>query len=251
MMDVINRRLYGRNLVQRYAGLHELTPAERTVVERYRADCADRRVLELGCGAGRLADRLISLTSTYQGVDISPHMIAHCQAHFPGVRFAVGDMRQLDMAPASIDTVFAVANLIDAVDHDDRLRVLAGIHAVLVPGGLFVFSTHNRRWREAGSGPRLDLAQGRVIRQLRDYAVARRNRERILPYVRATQEYALLNDAGHSYSLLHYYIDRTAQARQLEAAGFRLLEVIDEHGATLAEGDDARDSSSLTYVARR
>jgi SAM-dependent methyltransferase len=251
VMDVINRRLYARNLLPRYLTHNDVTPAERVVLERYRSDCADAHVLELGCGAGRLAAPLVALTSHYEGVDISPHMIAHCRARFPTARFAVADMRQLDLAPTSVATVFAIANLIDAVDHADRLRVLAAIYDALAPGGLFVFSTHNRHWREAGAGPRLELGGGHVIRQLRDFAVSWWNRERILPFERATSEYALLNDSGHSYSVLHYYIDRAAQARQLDVAGFRLLETIDEHGATLRDGDDARDSSSLMYVARR
>ena len=36
-------------------------------------------------------------------------------------------------------------------------------------------------------------------------------------------DYAVLNDCGHNYSVLHYYITREAQARQLAAAGFDLI----------------------------
>ena len=58
-------------------------------------------------------------------------------------------------ADQSLETVLAVSNLIDAVCHEDRLRVLAEIRRVLTNHGLLVFSSHNRRYVQAGSGPKL------------------------------------------------------------------------------------------------
>jgi SAM-dependent methyltransferase len=248
--DAINGRLYARNLVPQYVRHEGLEPAEAQVLGRYRTDCANRRVLDLGCGTGRLAGALLDLTPHYVGLDISPHMIRHCEAHFPTARFMSGDMRKLDLPDASVDTVFAIANLLDAVSHDDRMRVLAGVRRVLVPGGLFVFSSHNRRWSDAGTGPRLEPG-GRLIGRLRRLAIAWLNRSRIRRFERATDEYALYNDAGHNYSVLHYYIDRGTQARQLAAAGFTLVEILDVSGTTIRAWDDDSPSSSLLYLARR
>ena len=253
--DVINGKLYARNLVARYRPHRALLPVETVVLERYRTACANRRILDLGCGTGRLAAHLLDLTPHYIGVDLSPYMIEHCRSTLPTTgRFAIGDMRALDLVDGSVDVVFAIANLIDAVSHRDRLRVLAELRRVLAPGGTLVFSSHNRRWIYAGTGPRLERA-GNPLAQLRhlgEFLVARLNHQRIRRYEHATDEYALYNDSAHNYSLLHYYIDRETQARQLECAGFALQEVFDdERGTALDEDDDARDDASLLYVARR
>ena len=86
--DEVNSRLYRRaDLVQFYASPH-LTPPEVTAFVRYKADIHERRILDLGCGAGRLATFLRPLTDHYVGADVSPHMVAYCRRTFPGMRFA-------------------------------------------------------------------------------------------------------------------------------------------------------------------
>ncbi len=253
VQDAINGKLYARNLVPRYQRHRALLPVEAIVLERYRTACSGRRILDLGCGTGRLAAPLLDVTPHYHGVDLSPHMIDHCRKHLRAGRFFVGDMRALDVRDRSVDVVFAIANLLDAVSHEDRLRVLAELHRVLAPSGLVVFSSHNRRWRHAGVGPRLDRTGNAVarLRQLGEFLVARVNHERIRRFECATDDYALYNDSAHDFALLHYYIARETQARQLDAAGFTLLETLDERGELLELGDDDRDSSSLLYIARR
>ena len=122
---------------------------------RYRDDIAGRRVLDLGCGAGRLAIYLRPLTDHYVGLDQSPHMIGYCRRNFPGLVFHVGDMRALTQFDAgSFAAVFAVFNLFDAVSHEDRLALLGEVHRVLSADGLLFFSAHNRTYQHATAGPR-------------------------------------------------------------------------------------------------
>src|SRR5215813_443918 len=145
--ELINTRLYQRDLVAQYAAKHALTAAEQCVLTRFQRDVFGRCVLDLGCGAGRLIPHLQPVVARYVGVDVSRHMIAHCRATYPGVEVIEADMRWLDgFRTGELDTVFAIANLIDAVDGVDRLCVFAEIHRVLAPRGLFVFSSHNLHW---------------------------------------------------------------------------------------------------------
>jgi SAM-dependent methyltransferase len=251
--DKINGRLYARpDLVRCYATTN-LNPPEAVALVRYHEDICHRRVLDLGCGAGRLAVYLRPLTDHYVGVDISPHMVAYCRQTFPGLRFVHGDMRSLqDFAAGSFDSVFGVFNLFDAASHDGRLRILAEVRRVLAPGGLLVFSSHNRNHAQATKGPRVHFQCNPLsqLRRVMEYLQARANHRRIKREQRFEQEYALVNDSAHNYALLHYYISREAQARQLTGVGFHLVESLDEWGRTLGVNDDDSDYSSIHYVAR-
>jgi len=250
--EAINCELYRRaDLVGEYVKV-ELHPPEAVALVRYRDDIQGRRVLDLGCGAGRLATYLRPLTNQYVGADISEHMLAYCRGHFPELKFQQADMRQLPFADGAFDCVFAVFNLFDAVSHEDRLRVLADVRRVLTPGGLLVFSAHNRNWKHAGSGPKLEFKLNPLsqLRCFADYFRSRSNHKRILREQRNETDYALMNDEGHNFAVLHYYIARDAQARQLNAAGFQLLECLDEKGETLHSGMDDSAFSSIHYIAR-
>jgi SAM-dependent methyltransferase len=251
----INRGVYAkRELVQQYAAKRMLYPAEAAVLKRYRDDVAERRVLELGCGAGRLAAHLRPLTAHCVGIDISPHMVEYCQKLLPDLTFAVGDMNELTEFPdAGFSTVFAIANLLDVVDHDDRLDVLRAIHRLLAPNGLFVFSSHNLNWSQMGEPPHLELSLRPLVlaRRVVDHARARYQRARHRHLEQHTRDYAVVTDSGHEYSVLHYYVGRQTQRRQLADLGFTLLDTLDPDGRLLSDTDDDRRWSSLMYVARR
>ena len=64
-------------------------------------------------------------------------------------------------------------------------------------------------------------------------------------------EYALLNDGGYDYACLHYYTGRSNMKVQLENAGLRLVEVFNNCGESLKEGQDDSSSPNLLYVAER
>ena len=76
------------------------------------------------------------------------------------------------------------------------------------------------------------------------------NRRRLRPLERGQPGYAIVNDSAHDYSILHYYISRDAQARQLRAR-LRLVEALDLEARPVEPARTPRDSSELHYVARR
>ncbi len=252
--DAINERLYRRaNLVSCYSST-KLYPSEATVLVRYREDLVNRRILDLGCGAGRLATFFRPHIDHYVGLDISPYMVTHCRRTFAGMEFVEGDMRDLSQFDAgSFDAIFAVSNLIDAVTHEDRLRVFQELRRVLANRGLLVFSSHNRNHVHAGDPPQLTFHRNpwTQLRSFADYIKATANHRRIRPLHRFESDYALLNDSGNNYNSLHYYVSREVATRQLDASGFEFIECLDELGRSLTRADDDRDCPSLLYVARR
>src|SRR3954453_3780733 len=137
-----------RLVIERYCRVDKLEPAERVIISRIGHEFADKRILDLGVGAGRTTPFLLDISKNYIGIDISPGMIAACQARYPMVSFAVGDVRDLSrFSVASFDFILFSNNGINCLDPAGRLRALAEIRRILAPAGVFLFSGRNRHYK--------------------------------------------------------------------------------------------------------
>jgi hypothetical protein len=96
----------------------------------------------------------------------------------------------------------------------------------------------------------LDRNPYRLLRGLVGFVVGALNHRRLARHVTLADDHAILNDDAHRWSLLHHYITRDAEDRELEATGFKLGDVWAVDGRPLSAGDDDSDSSELHYVAR-
>jgi SAM-dependent methyltransferase len=205
-------------------------------------------LLDLGVGAGRTVEPLRSfVTKNYIGVDFSPEMIAICRERFPSVDFRIGDARDLSMfSTGSFDVVFFSFNGIDYVDQAGRLAILAEVHRVLRPGGAFVFSSHNRDARP------VPLWRTRFVWFVFHLPWILAGNIRHIGFRRfetRTEEYEILNDEGHGYRMLTYYINSGKQMEQLKRAGFHGIEIFDTAGLHL-DGTTAGHSAWLCYLCR-
>ncbi|KAH8051746.1 methyltransferase domain-containing protein [Aureococcus anophagefferens] len=102
-------------------------------------DCAER-VVDVGCGTGEFTAALAELLpdAAVEGVDISPDMVARARRSFPRVAFAAADLAANGDAPSGP---------FDAATDDDAPlagpdAALAGVAALLAPGGLFLGGLH-------------------------------------------------------------------------------------------------------------
>jgi trans-aconitate 2-methyltransferase len=98
---------------------------------------APRRVVDLGCGPGNLTGLLAKRwpEADVLGVDSSPEMIERAQA--PGVRFAVGDLREwVSEESERADVLVSNATLQWVPDH---LELLPRLVERVNPGGWFAF----------------------------------------------------------------------------------------------------------------
>jgi SAM-dependent methyltransferase len=229
----------------------DLRPAETALLEHQR-EAIGGRVLELGCGAGRLTRHLVDVAREVHALDLSPAMIAHAERAVPGATFHLRDMTDLSLfEPESFDAVVASYSVLDVLDHDERGAQLDRLHRVIAPGGVLLLSTHNRGVLPLGgpgvrvTGPLVLAAD--VVRLPRRL----RNHRRLRHLERDESTYSIVNDVGHDYSLLHYYISRDDQERQLAEHGFELIECLDPDGRTVAPGDSAPAAHELHYAARR
>jgi ubiquinone/menaquinone biosynthesis C-methylase UbiE len=91
-----------------------------------------RRVVDVGCGEGRLDRDLKRLGYDVVGVDGSSTLVAAAREADPEGRYEVGDAAALPLPNASADVVTAFMSLQDVDDIDGAVREIA---RVLVAGG--------------------------------------------------------------------------------------------------------------------
>ncbi len=105
------------------------------------------RVLDLGCGIGRVAAAIAPDCDSVLGLDISPGMVAEAEARHRGVaglRFATIEGRNLaGLADGSFDLVLAVDVFPYLVQAGDAGPMLAEAARVLVPCGELVVLNHD------------------------------------------------------------------------------------------------------------
>jgi SAM-dependent methyltransferase len=94
------------------------------------------RVVDFGCGTGRLAEWLAGQGALVSGVDATPEMVDRARAAVPEANFQVIDGFDLPFETASEDAVISVYVLQYYVgDRDAMAELLAEFRRVLRPGG--------------------------------------------------------------------------------------------------------------------
>jgi 2-polyprenyl-6-hydroxyphenyl methylase/3-demethylubiquinone-9 3-methyltransferase len=136
------------------AMLHKLNPVRLTYIRaqidahwhvdaRERFALAGRTAIDVGCGAGLLAEPLARMGGQVTGVDAAPENIAAARAHAVGqgleIDYFAGELAALP--PATFDLVTSM----EVVEHvTDPAAFIAGLAVRLAPGGLMILSTPNR-----------------------------------------------------------------------------------------------------------
>ncbi|MDQ1662956.1 MAG: hypothetical protein QOJ68_2936 [Blastococcus sp.] len=97
------------------------------------------RVLDAGCGTGRIAAHLAEAGHTVVGVDGDPVLVAAAQEAHPGPQFLVGDLAELDLPAAGIpepfDAIVCAGNVVTFLAPSTRREVLRRMLAHLTEGG--------------------------------------------------------------------------------------------------------------------
>ncbi len=109
------------------------------MLERLEVDPSGKRVLEIGCGMGRLFPGLAERFGEVWGIDISSTMIARGRKHCPvQATWLIGDGRSLPgVKDASIDHVLSFEVFQHIPDPEPILAYIAETSRVLKPGGTF------------------------------------------------------------------------------------------------------------------
>lgn len=132
-----------------------------------------RRVLDAGCGAGRMLPYLADLGCEPQGVDLSPEMLRRARQDFPGYTLVEGALTNLEYADATFDGVFSWYSTVHSPDADVAV-MLGEMRRVVRPGGYvlvaFQSGTDKRRVGEGFRKLGLEVEMYRYHRTLDDVA---------------------------------------------------------------------------------
>ena len=135
------------------------------------------RVVEVGCGPGRITAHLASLGLAARGIDLSPRMVAEARRRHPGLEFEVGSMTSLELPEHALDGLVAWYSVIHVPPSRQR-ALYTGFHRALAPGGLLLLAfqcgLERRRLQEAygHGGLELDAYRLRPERVEEDLAAA-------------------------------------------------------------------------------
>ena len=161
------------------AMLHKLNPVRlkylRDQVDQHWAldECTLRPLegktaLDVGCGAGLLAEPLARLGAAVTAIDAASELIVVAKAHADGAGLAI-DYRCV--AVETLDGRYDLVTAMEVIEHvADPQAFVASLAARLAPGGLLLLSTPNRTgWSKLLT---ITLAEGlgRIPKGTHDYA---------------------------------------------------------------------------------
>lgn len=135
------------------AMLHKLNPVRLAYI-RDRIDqhwhldeCAlwplrGKSALDVGCGAGLLAEPLARMGASVTAIDAAPELIDAAKAHAAGAGLAI-DYRAIGVE--ALDGRYDLVTSMEVIEHvADPRAFIASLAARLAPGGLLILSTPNR-----------------------------------------------------------------------------------------------------------
>jgi SAM-dependent methyltransferase len=97
------------------------------------------RVLDAGCGPGRVGGYLFEVGHDVVGVDVDPVLIAAAHEDHPGPRWLVGDLAELDLPAQGIaepfDAIVSAGNVMAFLAPSTRRAVLTRLRAHIAPHG--------------------------------------------------------------------------------------------------------------------
>ncbi len=183
---------------EKYAGRNELRPEEAKFLTRYVHKT--QRVLDVGCGTGRVTQAIAKITPKVIGIDLSPQMVKQAKLEHPKLSFKVMDAADLRFPNNSFDVVTSAYNSLDYLQPIERFRkAIKECNRVLKQGGVFYASFHY--WRMPRSSFEVRIILGSLFRKGKPY---------------------LLVPASYGEVWTHYATLNTL-ASELRQAGFEII----------------------------
>lgn len=252
-IDQVNYKSYNnRRRARIWASFNRLQPGEQAILQNIGEKLRYKRILDIGVGGGRTTPYLLEISSDYTAIDYSPAMVSAVKKKYPGLNIFHRDARDMRIfKDGEFDFILFSFNGIDYVTHDDRILIMKEIYRILKRDGYFMFSTHNRDAKTFNNYKitlKLSPNPLKMARLAASFLLAHLNRRKNKKKEIYTDEYAIVNDPGHTYSLMTYFISIDRQIRQLENIGFIATEIFNKRGERVASDSE---SDWIHYLSRK
>ncbi|VAW95378.1 3-demethylubiquinol 3-O-methyltransferase @ 2-polyprenyl-6-hydroxyphenyl methylase [hydrothermal vent metagenome] len=126
--------------------LHEINPLRLDYIDRRSNGLKDKKVIDVGCGGGILAESLAQRGATVTGIDMgeAPLQVARLHKHESGVEIDYQQITVEQMAEQHAGE-FDVVTCMEMLEHvPDPASVIRACAKLVKPGGAVFFSTINR-----------------------------------------------------------------------------------------------------------
>jgi len=194
---------------------------------------AGGRVLELGCGTGRVSKPLTKAGIDLVGIDRSAEMLARGRSAKASraTRVVRGDVRQLPFADAAFRMVIAPYGILQSLTRErDLADTLAATARVLCPGGTFGIDLvpDVPKWREYEN--RVQFRGKTGARHLTLIESVRQDRRRRLTMFSQTfVERRGATRTEHTFDLTFRTLTVPQVVERLERAGFRVHRMLGDY----------------------
>lgn len=263
-LDQINQRAWtSRDAFREFTREKTWTDAgEQAAFELISRECRGQPLLDIGIGAGRTIPLMMHISSDYTGIDYTASLLEQSRARFPGVDLRHMDARDMSALPSDHYALTAFSwNGIDCVDYKDREQILKEMYRVTRPGGLVLFSTHNRGGPGFSESPWQLLPRfsvnplrfgWRVLRTARLLPLAIYNYRHHKRLHRDFDGYSIRTAAAHMFGIVIVYTTLPEQRRQLTSLGFEVDTVFGScDGQRIPAETPTSDAWWFHFIARK
>jgi SAM-dependent methyltransferase len=197
------------------------------------------RILEIGCGGGRVTDLLAEAGADVTGIDLSPELLAQARSRDTRARLILADVRRLALR-ARFDAIVAPDDPFSHLTSSaDRQAALSAVAAHLAPRGVFVLDA---LWFALGAENRDIVREGGQLHVTERWRCNRRTH-------RCSTDYAYESSAGE-LAEAHFearYWTASELAVRFAHSGLRITH---RWGGFQGEPWDERRSERLVVEAR-
>jgi SAM-dependent methyltransferase len=123
------------------------------------------RILDVGCGIGRIAGPLCAHGYEVTGVDVSMAALRAARRQAPGPRYVALDQRRIGQMRWRFDGALLLWNSIGFVGRSADLDTMSGLTEVLRPGGKVVLDLYHPDWLQRNERSGEPDERGAVVRR--------------------------------------------------------------------------------------
>ena len=196
------------------------------------------RILELGCGTGRIAIPLLRAGAAIVGVDRSQEMLLRARRRAAGAslarraRFVRGDIRALPFRPTRrFDLVMAPYGILQSLTREqDLAATLRSVSQVLRRGGVFGIDLvpDLPRWREYDRKVSMHGRRGRTTLTLIE-SVRQDRRRKLTTFDQEYVERRGGETRVHRFALSFRTLSVPQMCDRLDTAGFRVRSILGDY----------------------